>query len=466
MKIKHFAILTLAYLLVACSPVKNKHLTIFYTADEHGWFADSEKADGAAALMELWQEKENYTPDNNAYLVLSGGDNWTGASASTWFEGQSMFQVMNALGYDAAAIGNHEFDFSIDTLKARAERSSFPYLAANITTKDGKTPSFIAPYHILTANGVKVGLLGLANIETPNTTNPESVKDLAFLPYAPIVKKYVPEIKAAGADIIIILGHICKFEMEELSPLAAELGIPIITGGHCHSQVLEEKNGVLMIESEAYWRSYVKVELDYNEKNKSTEILSYEVVKNISESRNEDIEALVDRWETEANKTLEIPLAYTSSTISRKSQQMNNLIMDAWEEAFPEVDVFLTNRGSIRQDIEKGEISIADIIGLMPFNNNLVQLNVSGTNMKDFVSRLSEMNESYIWGGMDAKSTYDPEKTYQLMTNDFLYNLAETQLKKYDANAYLSGVIYREPVITWLKNQNTNPEAPLQLRKD
>ncbi len=460
MKLKITILTTLIVLVSACK-TEPKKFTIFYTADEHGWFSDNEKADGAAALMQLWKEKEGFSHENDAYLILSGGDNWTGASASTWFKGQSMFQVMNALGYDASAVGNHEFDFSLDTLKARANRAQFPYLAANIVTKKGEIPCFIKPYHITEANGIKVGLIGLTNTETPNTTNPVAVENLDFLPYLESVQKYVPELKKAGADLIIILGHICKDEMEALVPFAKKVGIPIITGGHCHRQVLEEKDGVLMIESESYLRSYIKVELAYDSKTQNTEILHYEVVKNTSEQRDEDIDALAKVWETEANKALEIPIGYAAKTIPRTSEDMFELIMTAWGKAYPEVDVFITNTGSIRQDIEAGEITVADIIGLMPFNNELVTLKVSGADIQNFVSRLKQMEESYIWGGMNEKSHYDATKTYTLMTNDFLYNLGETQLKNYDANAYTTGVVYREPVIEYIKSLNSSAEKPM-----
>ena len=85
-------------------------ITIIYTNDEHGWIENSEYSDGSAKMMGLWRENEGYD-GNDRYLILSGGDNWTGPAISTWFEGESTVDVMNAMEYDASVIDNHEFDF-------------------------------------------------------------------------------------------------------------------------------------------------------------------------------------------------------------------------------------------------------------------------------------------------------------------------------------------------------------------
>ena len=83
-------------------------ITILYTNDEHGWIEETDASNGAAKLMGKWTNQDEYDGDES-YLILSGGDMWTGPAISTWFEGESTVEVMNAMGYDAAAIGNHEY---------------------------------------------------------------------------------------------------------------------------------------------------------------------------------------------------------------------------------------------------------------------------------------------------------------------------------------------------------------------
>ena len=156
--------LLIAFLLTACQSavtdvadavIEREHegdlvtLTVIYTNDEHGWIMGEEVGQGAAEIAGLWAA--NYAGDD-AVLILSGGDNWTGPAISTWFGGESMVEVMNAMGYTAAAVGNHEFDFGLAGLKIRTEQANYPYLGANIRYKsDGSVPAVLGfqPYKIV-----------------------------------------------------------------------------------------------------------------------------------------------------------------------------------------------------------------------------------------------------------------------------------------------------------------------------
>lgn len=461
-------ILYIAFVLLlgACAPKEKKRITIFYTADEHGWMVESQKADGAAAMMQLWKDKEGYTLEADSFLVLSGGDMWTGASVSTLFKGQSMFQVMQAMGYDAAALGNHEFDFSRDTILARTQRSTFPFLAANVRNDKGDVACFVKPWHIIERNGVKVGLLGLANTETPNTTSASAVENLTFTSYDETLRAFVPQMREAGAELIVVLGHICKEEMFSLVELASAMNIPLITGGHCHMQVLESKDSVLMIESEPYFRSYVKVVLEYDQATKTSKVLSSEIVKNTSETRDERIAALVKQWEIEANKSLDVNIGYSQTGIARNSDMMRQMVVDAWLQEMPDADLAVTNTGGIRQDIEQGELLVGDILGLLPFNNELLKLKVSGAELNDFIARLASLSETYIWAGLSPNSKYEEDESYVLVTTDFLYALTETHFDTYDPSPYYSGLLYRDPVLRYIEALQSSKEKPLEQLLD
>lgn len=461
MKTKYLILLSIIYLLVGCSAPETKRITIFYTADEHGWLNDNEKADGAAALLHLWKEKENYTLEADSFLVLSGGDMWTGSSVSTWFHGKSMMEVMNALGYDAAALGNHEFDFSLDTLKLRSQQSNFPYLAANVTKKDGTIPCIVKPYSIIEANGLKVGLIGLANIKTPNTANPDAVKMLDFTSYAEAIKTYAPIVKEEGADLILIVGHICHKEMKALAPIAKQFNIPLITGGHCHKEVLEIHDDVLLIESHPYLTSYIKVVLEFDLVTKSTSIVSYEEVANKSVETDPEMATLVAKWEDKADEVLDIPIGYTTKGIKRGTEEMKKLTAYSWLQSIEGSDVVIVNAGGIRQDIDAGNISMGTILGLLPFNNGIAQMTLTGEQLQAFVDRQKMMEENYIIAGLDNISI-KAKKTYQVLTTDFLYSLEETQFKISDPNPDYVPMLYREPTIQWIRSLNTSKENPIE----
>jgi 2',3'-cyclic-nucleotide 2'-phosphodiesterase (5'-nucleotidase family) len=93
---------------------------VLYTNDEHGWMEGMGEDNGAANLMQLWRDREGYEPTAEHFILLSGGDNWTGPAISTWNQGESMVELMNTMGYEASAVGNHEFDFGLDAIRQRS----------------------------------------------------------------------------------------------------------------------------------------------------------------------------------------------------------------------------------------------------------------------------------------------------------------------------------------------------------
>jgi len=168
-----------------------RQLTVLYTNDEHGWMEPYQETAGAAGVARLWRERENVTAEG-PFLVLSGGDMWTGPALSTALAGESMADVMNAMGYQAAALGNHDFDFGLQALRARRAQSAFPFLSANLRDRQtGEIPDFAVPFLIREVNGIRVGVIGLTTTETAVDTRPEVVSGLRFLPYKDVLPQTI-----------------------------------------------------------------------------------------------------------------------------------------------------------------------------------------------------------------------------------------------------------------------------------
>jgi len=436
--------------------------TIFYTNDEHGWLEATEESDGAAGLAGMWKAEENYDGSEN-FLILSGGDNWTGPAVSTWFMGEPMVEVMNSLEYDASAIGNHDFDFTIEILEERLEQMNFPFLAANIIEKSsGEIPSFVKPYIIKEISGVNIGIIGLASLSTPNTTFPRNVETLEFLPYDQAINTYAPQAIAEGADFLILVGHICEHEMEQLVDVAKNHNIKIIGGGHCHQLIAKEMDGVVLMQSGANMERYVKVEFVYHINKDTIENLSYSIHKNNQGIIDDEVLAITEKWIEQSNAILSEVIGYADATIHQRSVEMGNMVVDSWLQTFPEADVALTNSGGIRQDIPAGEITLETIVGLLPFENNIIQLEVTG-------SELLESAPYYLHGGfttVDGNYLADgtpihSDSTYTLLTIDYLYSLSSNNFSDYDEEPYNTSVHYRQPVIDWIQSLNTSESDPL-----
>jgi 5'-nucleotidase/UDP-sugar diphosphatase len=447
-----------------------RHLTVLYTNDEHGWMEATNDTGGAAGLMGLWREQEGYTEDG-PFLILSGGDMWTGPAISTWFDGESMAEVMNAMGYDAAAIGNHEFDFGLDGLAERAAQSEFPFLSANIRDKEtGDIADIAIPYVIEEVAGIDVGLIGLTTVRTPQTTMPDNVAAFDFIPYREALKEIVTQAKADGAELLIVVGHVCANEMQALAPTAAQLGIALISGGHCNELVSTVVDGVALIEGGAHMAAYAKADIIFDTATDTVVSIEPSTHKNKGGTPDLEVEAIVDRWRAQADEALSYPIGYLQKEISQRSDAMFNMVTDAWLVAYPAADVALTNRGGFRQSVPAGEITPATIVGVLPFNNVLIDVELTGAQLIENVECCQP-----VVGGMTTIGGYTleggtpiiPDAIYHVLVNDFMYAGGDGfTFKEQDPDAYNTGIDWRQPVIDWIISLKTSPDNPLDTYLD
>jgi 5'-nucleotidase/UDP-sugar diphosphatase len=452
------------------------NIIILYTNDEHGWIEKSDYTSGAANMMGLWIEDEGDDGDDR-YLILSGGDNWTGPAISTWFKGESTVDVMNAMEYDASAIGNHEFDFKIDGLYERIEQADFPYLSANIREKaSGEIPDFVTPYIIKDIDGIMVGIIGLTTITTPHSTFPDYVADYDFIYYLTALEEIVPLVKEDGAELIIVVAHICYSEIQELAQSIIDLGISVIGGGHCHNdmitQIITSANGELAaIKTNSLMRSYAKVEISYDIVEK--EVIGMDVSGHPNEDGNVDptVASSVSYWRDQTDAELSDVIGFTDSEIVRESSTMHNMVVDSWLNQYPTADIAMTNAGGIRQSIPAGDITKEVIIGVLPFQNFIIELQLTGAEVINCTG-YADM----IYGGMTTVGGYslsdgteiDNGTTYSVLTTDYLYarNDYRFPFSQYDSNPYYTSMNYHQPTIDWITSLNTSSGNPLDSYLD
>ncbi len=233
--------------------------------------------------------------------LLDAGDMFQGTLESNLAEGAPVVRDYNALGYTAAAIGNHEFDFGPvgpapapvkpgddprGALKARAAEARFPLLAANvIDAKTGKPVAWpgVEPSAIVDAAGVKIGLVGAVTLATPRTTLPANVAGLEFLPLAKTLAREARGLRARGAKIVIAVVHeggacgdfsdparldSCDAK-SAIFAVARELpkgSVDAIVAGHTHQAITQRVAGVPIIESYANGRAFGRVDLTVERK--------------------------------------------------------------------------------------------------------------------------------------------------------------------------------------------------------
>jgi len=460
-----------SFLIVSCEKdtstpliLEKQTITIFYTNDEHGWMEPfDDLAGGASGMLGRWKAEEGYD-DSDAFLVLSGGDMWTGPALSSWFNGESMVEIMNAMGYDAAALGNHEFDFTVSTLNDNLDKMKFPILSANIVEKgSGNVPSFAKPYEMIKSGDIDIGVIGLSSLSTYYSAFPEYVEDFEFTSYDDAIDTYAPILQDLGAKIILIIGHICEQEMIDLVPIAKKYNISAIGGGHCHQIVTRQIDGIALMQAAAYMAAYARVELEYFPETKEVKILGNEFIINENEYSEQSLETIIDNWRSKSDSELALKIGYCAEKIEKESVEMGNMVADSWFFTFPEADVSITNSGGIRQDVLQGDITVETIVGLLPFENTIYELDLTGAELLD-------CSRNYLIGGMttvngnnlsDGTPIHN-DSTYKVLTTDYLYSISSNRMSEYDPDPQYTSINYRQPLIDWLKSLNTSLENPLE----
>jgi 5'-nucleotidase len=284
-------ILFLAAFAAAAAEPEPIHVFVVGTTDLHGWYDSHHESPNVphyGGLPLIAGYLEVLRANHGRVIVVDSGDLFQGTLESNFFEGEPVVKGYNALGYDAAAVGNHEFDYGpvgpdsvarlpgqdpLGALKKNATAAKFPFLSANLTEKaTGKTPSWAKRYTIVDANGVKVGIIGLSTPETPNVTTAANVATLNFGDPVAATVKAAKELRAAGAEAIVVIAHMggrCKnIDMNPEDPSACETDqeamrflnalpkgtVDAYFAGHTHSQMRHYINGVPALQPSPYGR--------------------------------------------------------------------------------------------------------------------------------------------------------------------------------------------------------------------
>jgi 2',3'-cyclic-nucleotide 2'-phosphodiesterase (5'-nucleotidase family) len=445
---------------------------VLATGDMHGWLenqsSDGQTVGGAAEMLAYWKRMEGYTP--KGFLVLGCGDFNTGQALATTFQGDPTVEVMNAMGYDACALGNHEFDNGVGRIPHWAEMARFPFVVANLTKKDDKQPDLAVPYLINDEQGVKVGVIGLITYGLDELR--VKAGNYTIAPYADTLRKYVPEVRAKGAQMIIVVSHIPKDDLKKLAESVADLNIPLMLGGHDHELTQTKVKNTWVVNNGLWWDSYSRIDLDWNAKTGKATVLVAKQVWLQQENTNADkaVADIIKRWRARFSDEYETVLGYTTRGLMRQDG-IYNFINDITLAMTPDADVALTNNGGLRSDIPSGKITKATIISVMPFNNALTRINITGAQLLEYlpqgefigIAGLRYDGKQYL--SMKTGKPVEPAASYTVLLNSFMYATSDL-LKQADPKPQQAYADWRQPVFAWLAKHPTSKEQPLDALVD
>ncbi len=424
--------LYLFFAIVLCAsaagaaPIK---FTILHTNDFHGNLQLSGSNPGAARVAQKIINVRTEVGAANV-LLFDAGDEMQGTLLSNLLQGKPVIDVFNAMGYNAATFGNHDFDWGQEVLDNRTTQASYPFITANIVQNDtgscdtaGWTlPAFAdAPYQIITVgtdpDTVKVALIGVTTPETPSIANPTITAGLCFKDPADSILHYYDEIKIAGAQVIVVLSHlgytdggygygITVYGDQTLASRLNTAGKPVdlIIGGHTHTNLTTPTTVGSTKVVQAYYAGRRLGRADIKLVDNGTVSTAWtSLVDNTTSPEDPAIKALVASYALDPyyNALINQIIGYSQVDLVRNyngDNMMGDFVDDAIyntlnSDGVPEndVDMFFNNPGGLRADISSSIHPITLTYGLLfnvlPFGNQAIVGQMTGAQIIDLLNQ-------------------------------------------------------------------------------
>lgn len=407
--------------------------------------------------------------ENKNTLLLHAGD-MIGASppVSALLRDEPTIEFLNTLGFDIGTIGNHEFDRGSDELlrllkgsRPSASKdysgSHFPWIAANVINQKSGKP-FLPPYKIKYISGIPIGFIGVIMRETPAITAPDSVKGLIFTDEAEAINKYARELKKQGVRAIVVLAHVpgesrpngqqASGQLIDLAHLVDD-EVDVIFGGHSHTYLNSVVDGKLLVQAFSYGTAFSDVDIEIDPQSKDIVRKHAEIVTVYQDHIGpaSDITRMIEGYERKVESAVNRFIGTAAVPITAKQNRtgesaLGNLIADS-QRAAMNTDFAFTNPEGIRADIDAGRVTWGNLFGVLPFSNQLVKMNMTGSQIRDVLNQQWQPNITrilqisgltYTWDDSRPRgekvidiylpngTKLEPDKIYSVTVNTYLAN--------------------------------------------
>lgn len=377
-------------------------LTILHSNDTHSNHQADGDGQGGAARMAAVVNQVRAQLDN--VILLDGGDRFTGTLFHTFYEGADQIEIMNLTGYDAMALGNHEFDNGDQVLADFVTGVDFAVLSANIDFSESPILSDVGieQYTILDVNGTQVGVIGLTTPDTVEISNPGDElifrDDLVVLANA-----LAADLTEQGVGIIVLLTHTGINTDFEIAPQLEN--IDVFVGGHSHTLFGNQNSGafdeypvvfnneatgdmVLYVQAQEHYNYLGRLDLEFDADGVATDWDGDTIFLSPYITPDPAMQALVDELAgpieelraEPANVTTEFELVGDRTVCRVEECNLGNVIADAMR-AEAGTDVAIMNAGGIRRSLPAADLSLGDLLELQPFSNTIATMDITGADL-------------------------------------------------------------------------------------
>ncbi|QQG29683.1 bifunctional UDP-sugar hydrolase/5'-nucleotidase [Pectobacterium carotovorum] len=418
---------------------KTYAITILHTNDHHGhfWYNDHGEYGLAAQKTLVDQIRQEVASKGGSVLLLSGGDINTGVPESDLQDAEPDFRGMNMVGYDAMALGNHEFDNPLSVLRQQEKWAKFPLLSANIYQKSTNQRLF-KPYALFDKQGVKIAVIGLTTDDTAKLGNPEYFTDIEFRNPSTEAKQVVEQLrKSEKPDVIIAATHMGHYDdgnhgsnapgdVEMARSLPAGY-LDMIVGGHSQDPVCmaqenkkqvdyvpgtpcapDRQNGTWIVQAHE-WGKYVG-RADFTFRNGELKLEHYQLIpinlkKKVEKdgktervfytheiTQDSDVMKMLTPFQEKGQAQLGIKIGSVKGKLEGDRNQVRfrqtnlaHVLLSAQLER-AEADFAIMSGGGVRDSIESGDITYKDVLKVQPFANTLVYVNMKGSDVEKYLA--------------------------------------------------------------------------------
>lgn len=424
---------------------KTYAITILHTNDHHGHFWQNDHGEyGLGAQKTLVDGiRQEVAAQGGSLLLLSGGDINTGVPESDLQDAEPDFRGMNLVGYDAMAIGNHEFDNPLSVLRQQEKWATFPLLSANIYQKSTGRRLF-KPYALFDKQGIKIAVIGLTTDDTAKMGNPEYFTDIEFRVPAPEAKRVVEQLrKDEKPDVIIAathMGHYDNGEHGSNAPGDVEMArslpagyLDMIVGGHSQDPVCmagdnrkqvdyvpgtpcspDRQNGTWIVQAHE-WGKYVG-RADFEFRNGELKLVHYQLIPVNLKKKVEKADGTSERvyytqqiaedptmmklltpFQEKGKEQLSVKIGSVNGKLEGDRSKVRfvqtNLarVMLAAQRERADADFAVMSGGGVRDSIESGDITYKNVLKVQPFGNTLVHVDMKGREVEQYLAVVANM---------------------------------------------------------------------------
>lgn len=373
------------------------NLIVIHTNDTHGY---DQQADGVYGMAAVAALKQEYEAKGKDVLLVDAGDAIQDHNLVNLSRGATAIAFMNAAGYDAMTLGNHEFDYGQDVTLERAAEADFPFLSCNILV-DATGKPFVRPYTIVKKGGVTIGIVGITTPETAGATNPKHVYGLTFLDGQDLydaVQSSVDYLRGAGCDLVVALGHLGSEPISEGHRsddiLRRVRGIDLFIDGHDHRVKNYRVDGVLLAATGSHLANIGVV--SYADGQWQEQNLPYGAFA----KEDEAVKALVDKAAADVQAELSRPIGTADimldgsrPKVRMEETNLGDFIADAvlWQARMAtaaegtSIDGAVVNGGGLRASIPAGVVTQGGIQSVLPYRNQVCVVTMTGQTLLEIM---------------------------------------------------------------------------------